>query len=76
MLLRLFNVIRERYKLKQNNCDDKIRRIDFYFNEIIKIKMNQYERFYKHFDKSLKRLSCDIVKNKQFALFFLFTFFK
>ena len=40
MLLRLFNVIRERHELKQNNCDDKIRRINLYFNEIVEIKMN------------------------------------
>ena len=62
--MRLFRVVRERQKLKQNNCDDKIRRIDFYFNEIAEIKMNQHERFYKCFNKSLKRLSHDVVKNK------------
>ena len=76
MLLRLFNVIRERHELKQNNCDDKIRRIDFYFNEIVEIKINQHEHFYKRFDKLSKRLSCDVVKNERFALFFLFTFLK
>ena len=64
MLLRLFSVIHKYHKLKQNNCDDKIRRIDFYFNEIIEIKMNQHERFCKHFDKSSKRLFRDIVKNE------------
>ena len=40
MLLRLSRVVRERHELKQNNCDNKIRRIDFYFNEITEIKMN------------------------------------
>ena len=40
MSLRLFNVEREYHELKQNNCDNKIQRIDFYFNEIIEIKMN------------------------------------
>ena len=76
MLLRLFNVIRKRYELKQNNCNDKISRIDFYFKKIAEIKMNQHERFYKRFNKSLKRLFCDIVKNKQFVLLFSFIFFK
>ena len=76
MLLRLLNVIRERHKLKQNNCDDKIRRIDFYFNEIVEIKMNQHEHFYKCFNKLSKRLSCDVAKNEQFVLLFLFIFFK
>ena len=76
MSLRLLNVIRERFELKQNNCDDKIRRIDLYFNEIVKIKMNQHERFYKCFDKSSKRLSRDVVKNERFVLLFLFISFK
>ena len=64
MSLRLFNVIRERHELKQNNCDDKTRRINFYFNEIAEIKMNQHERFCKRFNKSSKRLFRDVVKNK------------
>ena len=76
MLLRLFSVIHERHELKQNNCDNKIQRIDFYFNEIVEIKMNQHERFYKHFNKLSKRLSRDVVKNERFVLLFLFTFFK
>ena len=76
MLLRLINVKCECYKLKQNNYDDKIRRIDLYFNKIFKIKMNQHERFCKHFNKSSKRLSRDVVKNERFVLFFLFIFFK
>ena len=38
--------------------------------------MNQHERFYKHFDKSSKRLFRNVIKNEQFALLFLFTFFK
>ena len=64
MLLRLINVKCECYELKQNNYDDKTRRIDLYFNEISEIKMNQHKHFYKHFDKSSKRLSRDIIKNK------------
>ena len=76
MLLCLFNVIHERHKLKQNNCDDKIRRINLYFNEIAEIKINQHECFYKRFNKSSKRLSRDVVKNEQFVLLFLFTFLK
>ena len=76
MSLRLINVKCKCYKLKQNNYDDKIRRINFYFNEISKIKMNQHERFCKCFNKSLKRLSRDVIKNEQFTLLFLFIFFK
>ena len=76
MSLRLINVKCECYKLKQNNCDDKIRRIDLYFNKIFEIKINQHKHFYKRFNKSSKRLSCDVVKNKRFILFFLFIFFK
>ena len=64
MLLRFINFKCEFYKLKQNNCDNKIQRIDFYFNEIIEIKMNQHKRFYKCFNKSLKRLFRDVVKNE------------
>ena len=40
MSLRLIRIKCECYELRQNNCDDKIRRIDLYFNEIFKIKMN------------------------------------
>ena len=76
MLLRLINVKCKCYELKQNNCDDKIRRIDFYFNKILEIKMNQHKRFYKRFDKSSKRLFRDVVKDEQFVLLFLFIFFK
>ena len=76
MSLRLINVRCECYELKQNNCDDKIRRIDFYFNKIFEIKMNQHERFCKCFDKSSKRLFRDVVKNERFVLFFLFISFK
>ena len=64
MSLHLINVKCKCYKLKQNNCDDKIQRIDFYFNEISEIKMNQYKRFHKRFDKSSKYLSRDVIKNK------------
>ena len=38
--------------------------------------MNQHERFYKHFDKSSKRLFRNVVKNEQFIQFSLFIFFK
>ena len=76
MSLRLINVKCECYKLRQNNCDDKIRRINLYFNKISEIKMNQYKHFCKRFNKLLKRLSRDVVKNERFALFFLFIFFK
>ena len=76
ILLRLFNVKRECYVLKQNNCDNKVRCINLYFIKIIEIKMNQYNYFYKHFNKSLKYLFRDIVKNERFVLFFLFIFFK
>ena len=74
--LRLFNVIRECHELKQNNCDDKIQYIDLYFNEIIEIKMNQHKYFYKCFNKSSKRLSCNVVKDEWFVLLYLFIFFK
>ena len=68
--------MRERHKLKQNNYNNKIQRINLYFNETVEIKMNQHERFRKRFNKSSKRLSRDVVKNEQFVLFFLFIFFK
>ena len=76
MSLRLFNVIRERHELKQNNYNDKIRRINLFFNEIIEIKINQHKHFYKRFNKLSKRLFRDVVKNEQFILLFLFTFLK
>ena len=74
--LRLFYVDHERYKLKQNRCNDKFWCIDFYSDEDSEIKMNQHERFRKRFDKSSKRLSCDLLKDEWFILFLLFTFFK
>ena len=40
ILLRLFSVVRERYELKRNNYDNKIQRINFYFNKIAEIKIN------------------------------------
>ena len=38
--------------------------------------MNQHERFYKRFNKSSKRLFRNVIKDEQFALLFLFIFFK
>ena len=76
MSLRLFYADHERYKLKQNRCNDKSRCIDFYFNEISEIKMNQHERFCKCFDESSKRLPRDLLKDEWFILSFLFIFFK
>ena len=64
MSLRLFYVDHERYKLKQNRCNDKLRYIDFYFNEISEIKMNQHERFRKRLNESSKRLPRDLFKNE------------
>ena len=76
MSLRLFYVGHERYKLKQNRCNDKFWCIDFYFNEISEIKMNQYERFCKRFNESSKHLSCDLFKDEWFILFLLSISFK
>ena len=64
MSLRLISVRCKYYELKQNNYDDKISRIDFYFNKVFEIKINQHERFHKCFDESSKFLSLDVVKNK------------
>ena len=64
MLLRLFYVCHERYKLKQNRCNDKSRRIDFYFDKIFEIKMNQHKCFCKRLNELLKRLSRDLFKNE------------
>ena len=76
MSLRLFYVDHERYKLKQNRCNDKLWCIDFYFNEISEIKMNQHEYFCKRFNESSKRLPRDLLKDKWLILSFLLTFFK
>ena len=76
MLLRLFYVGHERYKLKQNRCNDKFWCIDFYFDGIFEIKMNQHKRFYKRLDELLKRLSRDFFKNEWFILSLLFILFK
>ena len=76
MSLRLFYVDHERYKLKQNRWNDKFWYINFYSDEISKIKMNQYERFYKRFDELSKRLSRDFFKDEWLILFLLLTFFK
>ena len=76
MSLRLFYVNHERYKLKQNRYNDKFWCIDFYFNEISEIKMNQHKYFCKRLNESSKRLPHDLLKNEWFILFLLFTFFK
>ena len=76
MSLRLFYVDYERYKLKQNRCNDKFWCIDCYFDEVSEIKMNQHERFYKRFNESSKRLSRGLFKDEWLILSFLFTFFK
>ena len=74
--LRLFYVDHERYKLKQNCCNNKFWCINFYSDEIFEIKMNQHERFRKRFNESSKRLSRDFFKDEWFILSFLFTLFK
>ena len=76
MSLRLFYVDHERYKLKQNRCNDKLWCIDFYSDEISEIKMNQHERFRKRFNESSKRLPRDLFKDEWFILSFLLIFFK
>ena len=76
MSLRLFYVGHERYKLKQNRCNDKFWCIDFYFDEISEIKMIQHERFCKRLNESSKRLSRGLLKDEWLILFFLFIFFK
>ena len=76
MSLRLFYVDHERYKLKQNRCNDKLWCIDFYSDEISEIKMNQHERFRKRFNESSKRLPRDLFNDEWLILSFLFTFFK
>ena len=76
MSLRLFYVDHERYKLRQNRCNDKFRCIDFYSDEISEIKMNQHERFRKRFNESSERLPRDFLKDEWFILSLLFTFFK
>ena len=76
MSLRLFYVDHERYKLKQNYCNDKFWCIDFYFDEIFEIKMNQHERFYKRLNELSKRLPRDFFKDEWFILSLLLTFFK
>ena len=76
MLLCLFYVDHKRYKLRQNCCNDKLWCIDFYFNEISEVKMNQHKHFRKRFDESSKRLPRDLWKDEWFILSFLFIFFK
>ena len=76
MSLRLSYIDHERYKLKQNRGNDNFWCIDFYFDEIFEVKMNQHKRFRKRFNESSKRLSRDLLKNEWFTLFLLFTFFK
>ena len=75
MLLRLIYVDHERYKLKQNCFIDKLWCMDFYFNKFSKIKMNQYERFYKRFNELSKCLFRDFLQDKWFILSFLFIIF-
>ena len=76
MSLRLFYVDHERYKLKQNCCNDKSRCIDFYFDEVSEIKMNQHEYFYKRFDEPSERRSRGFFKDEWFTLSLLLIFFK
>ena len=76
MSLRLFYADHERYKLKQNRCNDKLRCIDFYSDEIFEVKMNQHERFRKRFNESSKRLPRGLLKDEWFTLSSLLTFFK
>ena len=76
MSLRLFYAGHERYKLEQNRCNDKLRCIDFYSDEISEIKTNQHERFRKRLDESLKRLSRGLFKDEWFILSFLLILFK
>ena len=76
MPLRLFYADHECYKLKQDRCNDKFWCIDFYFDEIFEIKMNQHECFCKRFNELSKRLSRDLLKDEWFILSFLLTFFK
>ena len=76
MSLRLSYVDHERYKLRQNRCNDKFRCIDFYFNEVFKIKMNQHEHFRKRLDESSKCLPCGLLKDEWFILSLLLIFFK
>ena len=64
MSLRLFYIDHERYKLKQNRCNNKLWCIDFYFDEIFEIKMNQHERFCKRFDESSNRLPRGLFKDE------------
>ena len=76
MSLRLFYVDHERYKLKQNRCNDKLWCIDFYSDEISEIKMNQHERFRKRFDEPSERLPRDLLKDEWLILSLLLTSFK
>ena len=76
MSLRLSYAGHERYKLKQNRCNDKFWCIDFYSDEISEIKMNQHRRFRKRFDEPSKRLPRDLLKDEWFILSFLFISFK
>ena len=76
MSLRLIHVDHDRYKLKQNYCNDKLWCIDFYFNEVFEIKMNQHKRFCKRFNESSKRMPRDLFKTEWLIFFLLFTFFK
>ena len=74
--LYLFYADYERYKLRQNRCNDKFWCIDFYSDEISEIKINQHKCFYKRFDKLSKHLSRDLFKDEWLILSFLFISFK
>ena len=76
MSLRLFYADHERYKLKQNRYNDKLRCIDFYSDEISEIKMNQHERFRKRLNEPSKRLSRGLFKDEWLTLFSLLISFK
>ena len=76
MPLRLFYADHERYKLRQDRCNDKLWCIDFYSDEISEVKMNQHERFCKRLDESSKRLPCGLLKDEWFILSSLLIFFK
>ena len=76
MSLRLFYAGHERYKLEQNRCNGKSWCIDFYSDEIFKVKMNQHERFRKRLDESSERLPRDLLKDEWLTLSSLLILFK
>ena len=64
MSSRLIYVDHERYKLKQNRCDDKFSCMDFYFNKISEIKINQHKYFHERSNELSKYLFYDLFKTK------------